>query len=86
MDGNQISEKLNQKRLNFSILATACGTSLGHVYNVAYRNVTSRPIATKIAKALGEPFEAVFPDYAAKDAAKRERAKQVRELAKIVNA
>ena len=86
MDGNQIAEKLNQKRLNFPILAAACGASVGHVYNVAYRNVTSRPIATKIAKALGEPFEAVFPDYAAKDAAKHERAKWVRELAKIVNA
>lgn len=85
MDGNQISERLNQKQLNFSILATACGTSLSHVYNVAYRNVISKPIASKISKALGEPFDAVFPDYAAKEAVKKKRAQRVKQLAKIVN-
>ena len=86
MNGQEISVALNQKELNFSILAQACGTSLSHIRNVAYRTTVSRPIATKIALALGLPFDEVFPDYAAKQAAKAAQAKRISQLAKIVNA
>ena len=79
MNGQQISQALNQKELNFSLVAQACGT------NVAYRLVTSAPVANKIARALGRPFDEVFPDYATKRNAKAARAKRVKQLAKIVN-
>ena len=71
MNGQQISQALNQKELNFSLVAQAC--------------VTSAPVANKIARALGRPFDEVFPDYATKRNAKAARAKRVKQLAKIVN-
>lgn len=86
MNGQQILQALNQKELNFSILAQACGTSVSHIRNVAYRVVTSNPVASKIALALELPFDEVFPDYAAKRAAKAAHAKRVERLTKIVNA
>lgn len=45
------------------MLSQVAGVSVSHVYNVAYRNRISKPIAIKIAKALEKPFEQVFPDY-----------------------
>ena len=85
MNGQQISQALNQKELNFSLVAQACGTSASHIRNVAYRLGTSAPVANKIARALGRPFDEVFPDYATKRNAKAARAKRVKQLAKIVN-
>lgn len=85
MNGKEISMSLNEKQLNFSMLATACDTSLSHIYNVAYRTTISRPIAEKIALAIGKPFAEVFPDYVAKMRAKQQQVKRIENLAKIVN-
>lgn len=85
MNGKQITKELNQKQLNYSMLSQAIGTSVSHVYNVAYRNTVSKPVAIKIAKAIEKPFEHVFPDYYEKAEQKKTRGAKVEALANLVN-
>lgn len=85
MNAKQILINLNQKELNFSVIAEVCNTSTSHVSNVAHRKTTSRKIAEAISIAIEIPLEEVFPEYKLKRLANLERAQRIKALSKAVN-
>jgi len=80
-----ILKNLNEKNLNFSIVAEALDVAPGHVSAVAGRKATSKRVADALAKAIDKPLDEVFddvPEYHV--AAIKPRSERVASLKELV--
>jgi len=84
MKPDQIKQALEEKGYSLSIVATALGLNLSHVSSVIYQHTTSYKVASAIAKIIGKPVEAIFPDVSAYTKNKDTRSQKVQALRELL--